>query len=153
MKVNLDAFGNLGQSGKLQFLIIETWQGMEPSATYEEQARAVRRALDAVDYVEQAFQNGTVVMMHKAADSPTTFTLVAVDSHEALNDFIKGNAAHVRVRPELRKVVPLADWDSGRGTFERLISELETKSREENEAIEKNEFVPFPGPTPEGEGE
>lgn len=140
MKINLKG---LQDSKKLQFLIIERWQGMEPTATYAEQAHALRRALDAVEYVEDAFKQGIVVMAHKAADSPMTFQIVAVSSLEELNDYVKSNAAHARVKSEYRQVIPLTNWDAGRGNFEKLIQSLEQLAVEEKKALDKGTFRPF----------
>jgi hypothetical protein len=64
-------------------------------------------------------------MMHKEASSPTSYQIVAVDNNEQLNDYLKSNAAHARVRPDCRKVVPLSDWSSGVQTFQNMITELE----------------------------
>ena len=140
MKINLKG---IADKTKKHFLIIETFQGMEPTASYREQAHAVRRALDAVQYIEDAFQKGTVVMAHKEASSPTSYQIVAVNNHEELNDFLKGNVAHARVRPELRKVVPLSDWNSGVETFEGMVKNLETLAIEEEKAIASNAFRSF----------
>lgn len=140
MKINRKV---LGDPKKLQFMIIETWQGMDPTASYAEQAHALRRALDAVEYVEKAFDQGTVAMAHKPASQASTITIVAVKNLEELNDYIKGNAAHARVRPENRQVIPLCDWGSGRKTFEKLIKDLEQKAQEEQKAMEQGKFRPF----------
>ena len=140
MKINI---AGLTDKSKMHFLIVETFQGMEPTASYTEQAHAVRRSLDAVQYVEDAFKKGTVVMAHKEASSPTTYQIVAVNNNEELNDYLKANAAHARVRPELRKVVPLSDWNAGVQTFEKMLKNLESLSVEEEKAISKKEFRPF----------
>lgn len=140
MKINLDG---LRDSSKMHFLIVETFQGMEPTATYTEQAHAVRRALDALEYIENAFQKGTVVMAHKESSSPTSYQIVAVSSNEELNDYLKANVAHARVKPELRKVVPLSDWNSGVKTFEAMLRDLERLAKEESSYAEKGEFRPF----------
>ena len=122
MKINIKG---LQDKTKQHFLIAETWQGMEPTATYREQHDAVLRAMDALQYIEEQFNRGIVVMAHKEASSPTSYQIVAVDNNEQLNDYIKGNAAHVRVRPNLRRVVPLSDWESGVDTFKNMVAELD----------------------------
>lgn len=135
MKINVKA---LTDKKKMHFLIAETFQGMEPTATYREQSDALKRAMDALEYIEEAFQRGVVVMAHKEASSPTSYQIVAVDSNEELNDYLKANAAHARVKPELRKVVPLSDWDSGVDTFKLMMEDMEQKAlREEEEAAER----------------
>jgi hypothetical protein len=143
MKINIEG---LQDKSKQQFLIIETFQGMEPTASYTDQANAVRRALDAVDYIEDQFQKGVVVMMHKEASSPTSYQIVAVNNNAELNDYLKANVAHARVRPDLRKVVPLTDWNSGVETFEKMISDLETLATEEQKYIAAGKFRPIKKP-------
>jgi hypothetical protein len=140
MKINI---AGLQDKSKQQFLIIETFQGMEPTASYMEQAYAVRRALDAVDYIEEQFQKGVVVMMHKEASSPTSYQIVAVNNNAELNDYLKANVAHARVRPNLRKVVPLTDWNSGVETFEKMITDLEALATEEQKFISEGKFRPI----------
>jgi predicted HNH restriction endonuclease len=137
MKINVD---RLRDRSKKHFLIVETWQGMEPTASYREQAQAVRRGLDALEYIEDQFQKGTVVMAHKEASSPTSYQIIAVDDNEQLNDYLKANAAHARVRPELRKVVPMSDWDAGTETFKNMIADLERLAREEERATTRGRF-------------
>jgi hypothetical protein len=139
MKINIE---KLQDKSKKHFLIIETWQGMEPTSSYTEQAKAVRRGLDALEYIEDQFQKGVVVVAHKEASSPTSYQIIAVDDNEGLNDYLKANAAHARVRPELRKVVPLSDWDAGTETFKKMIEELERLAKEEEKYEAKGEFRP-----------
>jgi hypothetical protein len=140
MKINIEG---LRDRSKMHFLIIETWQGMDPAASYAEQANAVRRSLDALAYIENAFAKGPLVMAHKEASSPTTYQIVAVNNNEELNDYIKGNAAHVRVRPDLRKVIPLCDWEAGKETFLNTIRELERLSGEEEKYLAEKRFRPI----------
>jgi len=130
MKVNKDA---LTAAGKLHFLIEETWQGMEPTASYQAQAAALKRSMDSVEYIERAFQQGTVVLAHKKADAASIIQLVAVDNLEQLNNYIKSNEAHARVRPENRKVTPLTDWNSARETHLLMITKMEIRAEHERD--------------------
>jgi hypothetical protein len=125
MKLNVDG---LTQKGKLFFLIEETWQGMDATSTYEEQASALRRAVDGVEYVEKAFQQGTVVLAHKESDRASTLQIVAVDNLEHLNEYIKTNEAHARLPPQNRRVVPLSDWESGKQVFLKMIARAEIRA-------------------------
>ena len=140
MKINIEG---LKDKSKQHFLIVETFQGMEPTASYTDQAHAVRRSLDALEYIEEAFQKGTVVMAHKESSNPTSYQIVAVENNEELNDYLKANSAHARVRPDLRKVIPLSDWNSGVETFESMLSNLERLAKEEEKYMAKNKFRPF----------
>ena len=140
MKINVEG---LADKSRMHFLIVETWQGMDPTASYREQANAVRRSVDALEYIEEAFQKGTVVMMHKESSSPTSYQIVSVRNNEELNDYLKANAAHARVRPELRKVVPLSDWQAGTETFQKMLKDLESLAVEEEKFTSEGKFRPL----------
>jgi hypothetical protein len=69
-------------------------------------------------------------MAHKPTET-RTIQIVAVKNNEELNEYIKGNEAHARLPTERRRVVPLADWESGRKTFERAIAVAEVRAEYE----------------------
>ena len=95
MKINKKAIKNLGN--KQLYLITEEWQGMSPSANYQEQAAAVSRALDSVEYIENAIERGDVVMGHKPEGRIATMQLLAAEDLEQLSGYIKANEAHARL--------------------------------------------------------
>ena len=131
MKINKDALAK--SQGKMKFLVSEYWQGLPPTTTYEQQAEAVARALDSVEYIERAVGRGDVVMAHKEKSRTGTTQLLAVDRLEDLNNYIKGNEAHARLPPSNRTVLPLVDWDEGVRTLEMMITRAEVRARYERE--------------------
>jgi hypothetical protein len=114
--------------GKLMFLIAEQWQGLSPTASYADQAAAVSRALDSVEYIERAVERGTVSMAHKNALAASTVQLLSVSSMEELNEYLKVNEAHARLPQINRVVLPLSDWDQGRKVFDKMLARAEVRA-------------------------
>lgn len=135
MKVNEQAL--LDSGNKLMFLVTETWQGLAPSATYSQQAEAVSRALDSVEYIEQAVATGDVVMAHKDSGSSVTMQMVSADTLEDLNHYLKSNEAHARLPLSSRQVLPLSDWDAGMATFRRMVARAEVRAEYEKRGLKQ----------------
>jgi hypothetical protein len=128
---------------RLQYLIIEKWGGIDARANYFVQAQALRRQLDAVEYIERAFDDGKVAMAHHLAGNAGTVVLLAVDSQEQLGDYVKANPANARMRPDDRTVIPMGNWESGRETFIQLIRTVEALAGEEEQASVERKVRPF----------
>lgn len=133
----------LSDPRRQQYLIIERWAGIDARADYYTQAKAMRRQLDAVEYVERAHADGKVIMAHMLAGGAGTAILVSVKSNEELGDFIKSNPANARMRPADRTVVPMSNWDEGREAFMALIRNVEQLANEEREAESEGRVRPF----------
>lgn len=129
MKINPEALN--GAAGKMLFLVQEEWQGLSPATSYQDQASAVGRALDSVEYIERAIARGDVVLAHKAESRTGTIQLVSTDTLDGLNDYLKGNEAHARLPPMNRTVLPLADWDKGAKTLQKMLARADVRARYE----------------------
>lgn len=129
MKLNEKALRETGDN--LLFLITEEWQGLPPSTSYQDQAAAVSRALDSVEYIERAVGRGTVMLAHKDTTASATMQLVSAESLEKLSEYIKGNEAHARLPLSGRSVLPLADWDQGVKVFRRMVARAEVRAQYE----------------------
>ncbi len=68
MKINPEALESTDE--KMLFLVQEEWQGLSPATSYQDQATAVGRALDSVEYIERAITRGDVVLAHKPEAYP-----------------------------------------------------------------------------------
>ncbi|MGE6744154.1 hypothetical protein ACQKGC_28280 [Allorhizobium pseudoryzae] len=133
VKINEKAIGNV--EGKQMFLITEVWQGLSPATSYQDQAAAVARALDSVEYIERAIDRGDVVMSHKPDNQVATIQLVAVDSLDDLSTYIKSNEAHARLPSMNRTVQPLADWDKSVRDLDELVARAEVRARFEKQGL------------------
>lgn len=133
VKINEKALKDL--QGKQLFLITEEWQGMSPATSYQEQAAAVSRALDSVEYIERAIERGDVVMGHKPAAITATMQLLAVDDLEKLSNYIKSNEAHARLPHLNRTVQPLSDWDSSVQDFQKMVARAEVRAHFEERGL------------------
>ena len=127
----------------LHFLIIERWAGIDARADYFTQAKALRRQLDALEYIEQAHRDNKIVMAHMLAGNAGTVILAALSSHEELGRFIKSNPANARMRPDDRTVMPMGSWDEGREAFVQLIRNVERLAAEERDAETEGRVRPF----------
>ncbi|WP_406631933.1 hypothetical protein [Amycolatopsis sp. WGS_07] len=133
----------LQDSRKLHYLIIERWSGIEARADYFSQAKALRRHMDALEYIEEAFRKNKVGMAHHLAGNAGTVVLAVLDSQEELGAFIKANPANARMRPDDRTVMPMGGWDHGREAFVQLIRNVERLAAEEEEAEREGKVRPF----------
>lgn len=131
MKINPEALA--AADGKMLFLIQEEWQGLSPATSYQDQASAVGRALDSVEYIERAIERGDAVLAHKTESRTGTIQLVSTDTLDGLNDYLKGNEAHARLPPMNRTVLPLADWDKGVVTLQKMLARADVRARYETE--------------------
>ncbi len=129
--------------GKLHYLVIEKWGGIDARADYAQQARALRRYMDAIEYVEAAYRKGQVIIAHHLSGHGGTAVLLAVTSHEELGDYIKANPANARMAPADRTVIPMGEWDDGRETFGKLIENVENLAREEERYAAEGRVRPF----------
>ncbi len=128
MKLNMDGLQN---QENMLFLVQETWQGLDPTATYDEQHGALTRARDSIEYIENAIDRGNVVLAHKESSMPSTFQMVSANSLEMLNNYIKGNEAHVRLPETSRNVLPLSDWDEGVQIMKLMYCKMLVRSERE----------------------
>lgn len=133
VKINKDALDNL--EGKQLFLVTEQWQGLSPATSYKEQADAVSRALDSVEYIERAVERGDVVMAHKPQAMIATMQVVAVDHLEQLSGYLKSNEAHARLPNTNRTVQPLSDWDASVESFNMMLARAEVRARFEEQGL------------------
>jgi len=133
----------LQEPHKLHYLIIERWSGIDARADYFTQAKALRRQMDAVEYIEEGFRQNKVGMAHHLAGNAGTVVLVVLDSHEELGAFIKSNPANARMRPDDRTVMPMGGWDHGREAFVQLIRNVEQLAAEEELAEREGKVRPF----------
>lgn len=131
------------QPEKHHYLIIEKWGGIDARADYFRQAQAMRRALDAIEYIEQGFRDGLVGLGAALSGQAGTVVLACVDSPEQIGDFIKSNPANARVAPSDRIVMPMADWESGRAAFVKLIEQVQSLASEERELEAEGRVRPF----------
>jgi hypothetical protein len=133
MKLNEQALKDSEE--KLLFLVTEEWQGLTPAATYTQQAEAVSRALDSVEYIERAVATGDVVLAHKDIGASVTTQIVSAETMEKLNEYLKSNEAHARLPLSSRRVLPLSDWDVGKRTFERMLVRAEVRASYEQRGL------------------
>ncbi|MDR5759693.1 hypothetical protein [Caballeronia sp. LZ035] len=133
MKVNLKALSDPEfMKSKMQFLVITRWPTLSAPTDYKEQLHHLRRAYDALRYMEGQFNQGTILMAHKEVARPAMHFIVAVDNHTQLDEFIKLNPAHDRYAE--REVIPMVDFESGHEVFEKMITNIEALAQEEEQA-------------------
>lgn len=145
MKINFEALKSDALKGKQQFLVVTQWPRLEAPTTYSEQVEHLRRAYDALQYMEGAFDRGMVLMAHKEASQPAMHFLVAVDHVSELDEFLKLNPAHDRYLK--REVIPMTSFESGHDTFRKMVQQLQKLADEERQAAggdKGRSYRPFP---------
>jgi peptide methionine sulfoxide reductase MsrA len=145
MKINFEALQSDDLKGKQQFLVVTQWPKLRAPTSYTEQVEHLRRAYDALQYMEAAFDRGMVLMAHKEASQPAMHFLVAVDNVDQLDEFLKLNPAHDRYMK--REVIPMTSFASGHDTFKKMVQGLQKLADEERQASGHDRgrtYRPFP---------
>ncbi len=134
----------MAAAGKFHYMIIDKWPGTGPADDYFHQAKALRRYLEGIAYIEHGFRDGVVALALLLAGNQGTAQLICVDSPEHFAAYVGKIPTHVPPATADRLIVTMGNWDMAREGLVHMIATMRKLAGEESAYSRQGKLRPLP---------
>ncbi len=134
----------MATTGKFHYMIIEKWPGASPADDYFQQAKALRRHIEGIGYIERGFRDGVVALALLLAGNQGTAQLICVDGPEHFAEYVGNIPTQVPPAADDRLIVTMGNWDMARKGLVHMISTMRKLAGEEATYGQQRKVRPLP---------